>query len=295
MKDWIRTEELFCDEYRALVLLDHRRELKLLKELIEITEKSVGRKKADDTFSFEGVCYLFAQSIVGYAKTAFDNMLLGHFEVTFMVCRALIENNVCLDILIQHEDEELWKYYLIQSYTNVMRRSKTRKKEYKKTLDELCESYHISEEFRRKQKQNDGSYKALIDKNYGWTYKINENFSFAGLCKLVDPVDYHDFQFMSMFSHGTNVYNKIFKDASIDRIMNLVSCLYYGLKRLVMMYSVDMVEEEFYDVIEELERILCEYVGEGRERLMRIGGIGGHMKSFMMCKYLFLFVGMDFV
>ena len=66
---------------------------------------------------------------------------------------------------------------------------------------------------------------------------------------------------MSVFSHGTNVYNKIFKDASIDRIMNLVSCLYYGLKRLVMMYSVDTVDEAFYDVIEELEGILCEYVG----------------------------------
>lgn len=270
MRDWIRTEDLFCDEYRALILLEHSKELDLLKELIEITEESIERKRCNDIFTFEGVCYLFAKSIVGYAKSAFDNMLLGHFDETFMIYRVIVENNVCLDILLQHEEKELWKYYLIQSYRDIARRSKTRRKEYLKTVDELCKSYHISKDFRKKRKQEDGTYKAFINEKYGWTYKINRNFSFAGLCKLVDPVDYHDFQFMSMFSHGTNVYNKIFKDASIERIFNLVSCLYYSLKRLVMMYSVDAVDEAFYDVIEELEGILCEWAGEGEELLALI-------------------------
>lgn len=262
MKEWIRTEDLFCDEHRALILLEHSQELNLLKELIEITEKSVERKRSNDIFSFECVCYLFAKSIVRYAKSAFDNMLLGHFDETFMIYRAIVENNVCLDILLQHEDKELWKYYLIQSYRNIARRSKTRRKEYLNTVDELCERYNISKDFRKKRKQEDGTYKAFINEKYGWTYKINQSFSFTGLCKLVDPVDHHDFQFMSMFSHGANVYNKIFKDASIERILNLVSCLYYGLKRLVMMYSRDTVDEEFFNVIEELEGILCEWVGE---------------------------------
>lgn len=220
--------------------------------------------------SSEGVCYLFVKAIVGYAKSAFDNMFLGHFDETFMIYRAIVENNVCLDILLQHEEKELWKYYLIQSYRDIARRSKTRRKEYLKTVDELCKSYHISKGFRKKRKQEDGTYKAFINEKYGWTYKINRDFSFAGLCELVDPVDYRDFQFMSMFSHGTNVYNKIFKDASIERIFNLVSCLYYGLKRLVMMYSEDTVDEEFYDVIEELEGILCEWVGEGEALLALI-------------------------
>ena len=269
MRDWIRIEDLFCDEYRALMLLEHSKELNLIKELIEITERSVERKRSSDTFSFEGICYLFAKSIVGYVKAAFDNMLLGHFDETYMIYRVIVENNVCLDILLQHEDKELWKYYLIQSYRNTARHSKTRRKEYLKTVDELCESCHISKDFRKKQKQADGSYKAFIDRNYGWTYKINKNFSFAGLCKLVDPADYNDFQFMSKFSHGTDIHTKIFKDASIDRVLNMVSCLYYGLHRLVMMYSLDMVDDEFYDVAEEIEESLWEYVGEGEEFVRR--------------------------
>lgn len=55
MRDWIRTEDLFCDEYRALILSDHSKELNLIKELIEITEKSAERKRCNDIFSFEGI------------------------------------------------------------------------------------------------------------------------------------------------------------------------------------------------------------------------------------------------
>lgn len=76
MRAWIRTEDLFCDEYRASMLLEHSQEFNLLKALIEITEESVERKRCNDIFTFEGVCYLFAKSIVGYAKSVFDNMLL---------------------------------------------------------------------------------------------------------------------------------------------------------------------------------------------------------------------------
>lgn len=244
------------------MLFEYSHELNLIKELIEFTERSVEQKKCDDIFRFEGVCYIVAKSIVGYAKSAFDNMLLGHFDETLMICRVIIENNVCLDIMLQHEDKELWKYYLLQSYRKIVRRSKTRRTEYLKCFDELCKSYNISKAFLKKRKHKDGSYRSFIDENYGWTYKVNRDFSFSGLCKLVNLVDYKDFKFMSEFSHGTGIHNKIFKDASIDRIMTMISCLYIGLYCLVMMYSIDKVNDEFYDVTEEIEGNLYEYVDE---------------------------------
>ena len=118
-----------------------------MKKLIEITEQSIERKKRSDTFSFDGICYLFAKSIVGYAKSAFDNMLLGHFDEALMITRAIIENNVCLDIILRYEKQGLWKYYLVQSYRNTVRCGKVLRKEHLKCFDELCERYNISEVF----------------------------------------------------------------------------------------------------------------------------------------------------
>ena len=260
MKEWIRTEDLFCEEDRARTLLEYSAELDLLKELIEITEESVARKKCDETFSFEGVCYLFAKSIVKYAKAAYDNMLLGHFDETLMICRALVENSVCLDIFIRYEEKELWKYYLVYSYRKTLKRSKTRRKKYLKDVDKSCKRHHISKRFR--QKQEDGSYINCINKNYGWTYKVNRDFDFSGICKLVNSADYNDFQFMSEFSHGTDLHVKVFDDVTMQRITNMISCLYYNLCRLVRMYSSDTVDDVFYDVEGELLERLDEYVGE---------------------------------
>ena len=49
-----------------------------------------------------------------------DNIILGHFDATKMFVRAIMENNVCLDIIQCYEKEELWKYYLVQSYRNLI-------------------------------------------------------------------------------------------------------------------------------------------------------------------------------
>ena len=71
---------LFGDSYRAVDLWEFRRELTLTKRLIKIAEKYVAEKETHSADSFEGVCFYIARSIITYSKSAFDNLVLGHFD-----------------------------------------------------------------------------------------------------------------------------------------------------------------------------------------------------------------------
>ena len=127
--------------------------------------------------------------------------------------------------------------------------------------DGLGLSFDIPKEFIEKSKKKEtGKPYAYIDRNYGWTYKINKDFSFAGLCNLVDGCDYMGFKMMSKYSHGTSIHLKIGSSTSIDSIMNMVSSLYIGLYRLITMYCENEVESDFYDVTEKLENIINDYL-----------------------------------
>lgn len=236
--------------------------MSLIKHLIEIADKSIYLKRTDNTWSYEGICYLFARSIVAYSKMAYDNMILGHFDSANMIMRVIIENNVCLDIILRNSDIELWKYYLVHSYKNSITRTGEELDDSEKSfLKEIYSDYNIEKEFIEKSKKKEtGKPYAYIDRNYGWTYKINKDFSFAGLCNLVDGCDYMGFKMMSKYSHGTSIHLKIGSSTSIDSIMNMVSSLYIGLYRLITMYCENEVESDFYDVTEKLENIINDYL-----------------------------------
>lgn len=183
MHDFIEKEKLFCDQNRAVVLCEYSRELNLIKWLIEIVEEYVANKATMNIECFDGVCYLFAKSIIDYSKMAYDNLILGHFYANRMILRAIIENNVCMDITLRYQDEELWKYYLIQSfYKTYSMRKKGISKENQELLEELYKEYAISSEFIEKRKSKCNGQvkekKAYIDINYGWTYKVNNRFNF---------------------------------------------------------------------------------------------------------------------
>ena len=79
-----------------------------------------GSNSASNTWSYEGICYSFAKTIVDYSKMAFDNVLLGHFHAVNMIIRTVLENLVCLDILVSNQEFELWKYYWAYSYRNTI-------------------------------------------------------------------------------------------------------------------------------------------------------------------------------
>lgn len=262
MSRFVDKDNLFGDDYRAVILCEYTRDLSLIKRLIEISEKAISTPKPNDTWSYDGICYLFARSVVSYAKMAYDNMLLGHFDATNMIIRTIIENNVCLDIIQRYPEEELWKYYLVQSYrSSIVRSGKALDGDEAAFLEELYHDYNIEIEFteRSKKKENQRPF-AYIDKDYGWTYKINSNFTFAGLCELVDKREYKDFKLMSMYSHGTAIYPKKSGSVTMDQIMSMISSIYIGLYRLVTTYCWDRVDDEFDEVTEEIEDIICDYL-----------------------------------
>lgn len=189
----------------------------------------------------------------------YDNMLLGHFDAAYMVIRAMIENNVCLDIILNDEKEELWKYYLVQSYKNtVIRVDKDTRTKDIVFLEDMYREFDIDEDFISRR----GDKKPYIDTRYGWTYKINKNFNFSGLCSLVNKREYDDYKMMSGYSHGTSLYHKISGSLSMDNIMNMISSLYIGVYRLVTMYCWDSIDSEFDEITDEIEYIVYEYINK---------------------------------
>ena len=257
----IDKRNLFGDEYNAFVLCEYRRELKLIKKLINISDKAVGQQTPSNTWAYEGICYSFAKTIVDYSKMAYDNVLLGHFHAVNMIIRTVLENLVCLDILVSNQEFELWKYYWAYSYRNtICKFSETPSQEQLDKLQKFFNDNDIPEEFYIKQPDRKKPY---IKEPYGWTYKINNNkqFTFENICKLIDnDAEYHGFRLMSEYSHGTSFYVKMFSSISVCDMMTMFVNMYMNLYRMVMLYCLDSVDESFDTVTDELESIFHRFI-----------------------------------
>lgn len=259
MNNWINAKDLFGNNYKAAALGEYEDILSLIKQLIEISDEAVQCRECLNFSSHNGVCYLFAKSIIDYTKMAYDNLVLGHFFATNMVIRNIVENNVCLDIILNDEKQELWKYYLVQSYRKTIIKAKGKLAlECEEIFKKICLDFNISNDFIEKENKK----KAYIDLPYGWTYKINNQFSFKGLCDLVDMREYDDFKMMSEYSHGTSIYQKMGGSTGIEHIMNMLSCMYAGLCKLVAMYCREFTEDDFDIVAEEIEEIFLDSVAK---------------------------------
>ena len=251
---------MYGNEYNACALCEYQRELKLLKRLIDISEKAVERQTPESTWSYDGICYSFAKTMVDYSKIAYDNVLLGHFHAVKMIIRTILENLVCLDIIVNHQELELWKYYWAYSYRETIYKSgRAPSQRDLYFLQELYENLDISQEFYVKQ----GDKKAYIQRPYGWTYKINTNkqFTFENICKLIDrDAEYHGFSLMSAYSHGTSFYTKLQSSVFVGDMMVMFINLYINLYRMVTIYCWDKVDEDFDDVVDELEWIFNRFI-----------------------------------
>lgn len=257
MNGIVDKRKLFCDENRAIALLEFKYEVKLLRKIIELAEKGVMTKEVKETGTYEGICYLFASSIISYCKMAYDNIVIGHFYAAHMVLRSIIENNVCLDVIQTYKKEELWKYYVVHSYKKTLASFGNDLTDKEKSfLDKIVENYKIDKDFLEKGEKK----KAYIDVDYGWIYKIKKHFSFFDLCQLVNQSEYKDFKIMSTYSHGTSVYLKHGGFMSIEYIMNLISCLYINIYRVIAMYCDEEVQDEFYTLCEEMESIIFNFI-----------------------------------
>ena len=81
-------EDLYGDDYRAAVFAEYDHESALLRRMIELAEEAVVSQEVLDIWTYEGVCYQFAKSIISYAKMPYDNMIIGHFHAVRMIARA---------------------------------------------------------------------------------------------------------------------------------------------------------------------------------------------------------------
>ena len=96
---------------------------------------------------------------------------------------------------------------------------------------------------------------------YGWTFKINKNFNAKGLCNLLEHGDgeYHGFQLMSPYSHGTSLRNMLSDSSSMDQIMSMLASIYISLFHLAYLYCMETIDESFDPITEELENIFHDY------------------------------------
>ena len=132
-------------------------------------------------------------------------------------------------------------------------------------LQKLYEDYDISEEFYVKQ---EGRRKAYIQEPYGWTYKINSNkqFTFENICRLIDgDAEYHGFQMMSDYSHGTSFYMKMQSSVFVSDMMTMFINMYINLYRMVTLYCWDSAEEDFDRVTDDLEYIFHRFIEHEEE------------------------------
>lgn len=264
--DFIDKDNLYGDKYNAFSLCEYTRELILTKRLIDVAADGVEKQTPISTWSFEGVCHSFAKTIVDYSKMAFDNVLLGHFHAVNMISRSILENCILLDILINNAEYDLWKYYLVYSYrATIYKAGRTPSEDEKNRLQEMYCDYGIDEDFYTKQEENK---KAYIREKYGWTYKVNpsKKFSFDHICKIVGgDAEYHGFQMMSDYSHGTSLYMKMHSSVFVGDMMTMFVNLYIELYRMVTLYCIDTVDESFDEITEDLESIFYRYINYEEE------------------------------
>lgn len=256
---FINKRSMYGNEYNACSLCEYQSEVKLIKRLIDIAEKAVEGQRVEEVWGHKGTCHSFAKTIVEYSKMAYDNLLMGHFYAVNMISRSVLENLVFLHIIDQND--ELWRYYLVYSYYNtIYKLDRIPTQSELDTLQELYKDYNISEEFYVKQPRRK---KAYIREPYGWTYQINTNkqFTFENVCDLMDSrAEYHGFQILSEYSHGTSLYMKMCSSVFVEGMMNMLINIYISLYQMLMMYCEDTVDEEFYDVTEEIEYIFHRYL-----------------------------------
>ena len=116
-------------------------------------------------------------------------------------------------------------------------------------LKPLYDEYDIMSEFYE---STDGK-KAFIDRNYGWAYTINPSCTFHGLCECIKRKDYKDFKLMSEYSHGTSIYLKISTSMFMENMYTVLSCIYTELYRMVVIYCLEDVGNDFHKIMDKLE------------------------------------------
>lgn len=249
--------KLFCNYNTVGTICEYEHELLIIKETIAKLEEAVCSKQPFDKESEEHTYFEFAEAIVANAKAAYDNMVIGHIDVTNMLNRKIIEQYVSLKILINNPGKQLCDYWKVHSfYKGVHTYSGQYEVRLIKMLDEMYERLNIEEDFYKNSKG-----KAPIEKNYGWIYPLTKNHpSFKRLCELAEEPNYEDFSFMSEFVHGTNMLFINRKSVFDSSILNTLSILVFFIRQFTMLYLGYLDGEEILEKIEEFGELCGSFI-----------------------------------
>ena len=97
--------------------------------------------------------------------------------------------------------------------------------------------FEIDDEFYLKK---DGK-KAFIERKYGWAYKVDKSFTFAGLSRLVNETENHTFKLMSDYSHSTSFYTKFESSVFVEKMMYMFTNLYIELFQMISYLSLEVL------------------------------------------------------
>lgn len=65
---------------------------------------------------------------------------------------------------------------------------------------------------------------------------------------------------MSEYSHGTSLYMKLHSSVFVGEMMSMFTDMYINLYRMLTIYCLDYVNEEFDNVTDELECIFHRFI-----------------------------------
>ena len=193
--------------------------------------------------------------MIEYAKAAYDNMLLGHLKAANILNRTFIENYVCLKLIMKYKDENLWKYWMVHSCYN------TPRKYGADALPARIEN-HFSEMCLRLEIESDFLEKKIIERDYGWIWKIGHNFNFRELCNNIDPRIYEDYRMMCEFTHGTSLFQKMNSFTMESSIINMLSIVYLYLYLLMTTCFPEVRDCSFYKCEDKLGKMFEVFVDE---------------------------------
>ena len=235
-----------------------REDVLLLKQFIDCIEALVHNAEVENKVCYEGICYLFAKSVVDSCKMAYDNILLGHLDIAKMIMRIILENMVSLDIITTYKGMELWKYYYMHfmwnRYEEMGKGAVSRK-----TINEMCTNFNI--------RSND--MKKYLKYKYGWTYPLytdtsNKKFTFHDMCNLdLTEEVYKSYNEYSGYVHGNSVLKEESKRNVSDDILDSIWSVYsIAIRPLYNIYGNEKTAEKFSELEKRLEDNMNLYILE---------------------------------
>lgn len=243
----------FYNSENLEAVYDHRELIDELGHYIHIIDKYYSSSHEFLCKDDQKMIRLFTSALLEYSKEAYNSVLRGNFYAAAMLNRAMIENYVCLRIVLDHPEKELWKYWEVHSYMKAVKRKNLPELEVE--LLKFCEKSGVDPSLLKKREFNDSK---------GWLLPVTRQLSMKSLCSLVDPAIYEDYQDLCDFVHGISLFQKQMTFTFYDTVIPM----FYRLFEYIACFSetcfADDLDDEYWDSYGKINDFT-------REALQKIG------------------------